>query len=47
MSAHLTTVVYRRRVRDWWRRTYWVRCWHCDELELGPIIRTSELPSVP
>ena len=37
MTTHLTTVVYRRRLRDLWRKTYWVRCWTCEGLELGPI----------
>lgn len=33
--THLPSVVYTRRVRDLFRRRYWVRCWQCD-LALGP-----------
>lgn len=28
---HNCLVVYRRRMQDWWRRTYWVVCIYCDE----------------
>ena len=26
---HLATLISRRRLRDWFRKTYWVRCWKC------------------
>ncbi len=32
---HNTLVVYRRRWRDWLRRTYWVVCIRCPDM-LGP-----------
>jgi hypothetical protein len=34
-GAHAPLTVYRRRLRDLWRRTYWVVCCHCD-LRRGP-----------
>lgn len=34
-APHLTVVTYSRRVRDFFRMSFWVRCWHCD-LKLGP-----------
>jgi hypothetical protein len=33
---HLTCVIYRRRIVDLFRKTYWVRCWKCESLYLGP-----------
>jgi hypothetical protein len=35
MHEHLTTVVYTRRLRDWFCKRYWTRCWDCD-LREGP-----------
>lgn len=32
---HNCLVVYRRRARDWWRKSYWVVCIYCDEAH-GP-----------
>lgn len=32
---HSTVVVYRRRLKDGLRKSYWVRCWRCD-LRDGP-----------
>jgi hypothetical protein len=32
---HNCLVVYRRRARDLWRRTFWVVCIYCDEVQ-GP-----------
>lgn len=31
VTAGACLVVFRRRVRDLWRRTYWVVCIYCDE----------------
>ncbi len=30
-------VVYRRRARDWWRKSYWAICIYCSH-EWGPMI---------
>lgn len=35
VPGHLPLVTYRRRARDLFRTTYWVRCLACD-LMLGP-----------
>ena len=32
---HNCLVGYRRRIRDLWRKTYWVFCIYCDEMQ-GP-----------
>ncbi len=37
-ERHLPSVIYRRRLRDLLRKTYWVKCWHCD-LNRGPFDR--------
>lgn len=37
MSKHLTTVVCTRRLHDWFKRRYWVRCYNCD-LNVGPYL---------
>lgn len=34
-ARHNTVVVYRRRAKDLFRKSYWVRCWRCD-LRDGP-----------
>lgn len=34
-DRHLPTVTYSRRLRDAFRRRYWVRCWECP-MRLGP-----------
>ena len=35
-ARHFATVIYRRRLRDGLRKTYWVRCFRCD-LNVGPL----------
>lgn len=42
---HLPTVVHTRRVRDAFRRRYWVVCWTCV-LRLGPFRLVSEAHQV-
>ena len=32
-----TIVVYRRRLRDWWQKSFWVVCIYCDDI-WGPFI---------
>lgn len=32
---HNCLVVYRRRAREWWRKTFWVVCIYCDGMQ-GP-----------
>ena len=32
---HMAIVVFRRRIRDGFRKTYWVCCWKCD-FQIGP-----------
>lgn len=36
---HMLTVVYRRRVKDRWSRTYWLVCYTCSEFVEGPYDR--------
>ena len=38
LFRHMPSIFYRRRAKDWFRKTYWVGCWHCD-IELGPYPR--------
>jgi len=33
---HLPVIVTRRRLKDLWRASFYVRCWSCDSLRLGP-----------
>jgi hypothetical protein len=32
---HYAVTVSRRRLRDWFRKSYWVRCWKCEVVR-GP-----------
>lgn len=32
---HNCLVVYRRRMREWWRKSYWVVCIYCNGMQ-GP-----------
>jgi hypothetical protein len=43
---HLTIVVCRRRLRDFFAKRYWVRCWKCN-LRVGPFLdeKMAELES--
>lgn len=34
-NRHNTLVVYRRRLADLWRKTFWVVCIYCDQQQ-GP-----------
>ena len=35
MNGHLGTVIYKRRARDLFRKTFWAVCWR-DDREAGP-----------
>lgn len=34
-DGHATVVTYTRRLRDWFRMRYWIRCFDCEHVE-GP-----------
>lgn len=40
-NKHLYAVTCSRRLRDWFRKRYWVRCWEC-ELLVGPFLSKDE-----
>jgi hypothetical protein len=40
-DRHLPVVVWSRRIRDRFRRRFWVRCWEC-QLRLGPFTSAGE-----